>query len=80
MSFLFSTKKYKKRFSDLDLESICRINLFQLNRHCSFILIKSNYKTISHTHNLEKTDLNSGKIAQCMPIYGKIHLNKGEDH
>ena len=45
-----STKKYKKRFSDLDLESICRIKLFHFNRHCgSFILIKSNNKTISNT-------------------------------
>ena len=76
MSFLFSTKKYKKGFSDLDLESIYRIKLFQFNRHCSFISIKSNNKTISHT----ETDLNSGKIAQCMSIYGKIHLNTGENH
>ena len=60
------------------IESICRIKLFQFNRHCSLLIIKSNNKAISH--NLEKIDLNSGKIAQCMSIYGKIHLNTGENH
>ena len=33
-----------------------------------------------HTHNREENDLNSGKIAQCLSTYGKIHLNTGKNH
>ena len=62
--FPISTKKKKKRFSDLDLESICKkkvtstLKVFVKKNYFSLIdvvvfniLIKSNNKTISHTQS-----------------------------